>query len=122
MTTLMLVAVVSSSFITLSPEGVVTLLAAVAADFRPPLQLLNLFDVLILVNSTCNFFLYYTMNRQFRRTFQRLWAVVVARGGGGNIAGNGYTTTGQSGVFTDHNNKSETKHVFHNQPTLSSRC
>lgn len=116
MTTLMLVAVVSSSFITLSPEGVITLIVSLH-KYRPPKQLLNLFDLLIMVNSACNFVLYYTMNRQFRITFKRL----LSRDGGSTGGGGYAATTGQSGVFTDYN-KSETKHVFHNTPTLTSRC
>lgn len=76
-TTVMLTSIVICSFITQSPEGFLTMIAATSFGDRGisvviPYHLLTLFDLLVLINSTINFVLYLTMSTQFRDAFKNL--------------------------------------------------
>jgi len=70
-TTRMLLAIVILFLITELPQGVVMILSSVNSQFTDGiyLNLGDLFDIMVLVNSAVNFLLFCTMSRQFRQTF-----------------------------------------------------
>jgi len=70
-TTRMLLAIVILFLITELPQGVVMILSSVNSQFTNGiyLNLGDLFDIMVLVNSAVNFLLFCTMSRQFRQTF-----------------------------------------------------
>jgi len=80
-TTLMLVVVVLSFVLTELPQGVLALASAVDQrvfdNVYVPLG--DVWDVLVLVNSSANFILYCSMSAQFRSTFKRVFSVVFDR-------------------------------------------
>lgn len=75
-TTAMLVAVVLTFVATELPPGVIALWSGfdskIFDDIYVPLG--DVWDILVLVNSSVNFVLYCTMSRQFRRTFNKMFA------------------------------------------------
>lgn len=74
-TTLMLLAVVVLFLITELPQGIMTILNLVVADFYQTtyMPLGDLFDITALCNNAINFVLYCTMSTQFRQTFHAIF-------------------------------------------------
>ncbi|ESO95643.1 hypothetical protein LOTGIDRAFT_160192 [Lottia gigantea] len=74
-TTMMLVLVVLTFVITELPQGILALISAVNTDFfsRVYVNLGDLMDLLVLINSAVNFILYCIMSQQFRNTFKSLF-------------------------------------------------
>jgi len=81
-TTLMLVVVVLSFVLTELPQGVLALASAVDQrvfdNVYVPLG--DVWDVLVLINSSANFILYCAMSAQFRSTFKRVFSLCFDRG------------------------------------------
>jgi len=76
-TTSMLVAVVLCFVVTEMPQGVLAFLSGVDERIFDAVytQLGDVWDIVVLINSSVNFLLYCTMSRQFRGTF---WELFVA--------------------------------------------
>ena len=81
-TTLMLIVVVLSFVLTELPQGVLALASAVDRrvfdNVYVPLG--DVWDVLVLINSSVNFILYCSMSAQFRSTFKRVFSVQCGHG------------------------------------------
>ena len=77
----MLVVVVLSFVLTELPQGVLALASAVDQRVfdHVYVPLGDVWDVLVLVNSSVNFILYCTMSAQFRRTFGHIFSVQLDR-------------------------------------------
>ncbi|KAK6177407.1 hypothetical protein SNE40_015514 [Patella caerulea] len=74
-TTMMLVTVVLFFVITELPQGILALISAVNKEFwdKVYVNLGDLMDILVLINSAVNFILYCIMSQQFRNTFKSLF-------------------------------------------------
>ena len=88
-TTLMLVVVVLSFVLTELPQGVLALASAVDPRIfeNVYVPLGDVWDVLVLVNSSANFILYCAMSAQFRSTFKRVFGFRSDRGAHPQIDG-----------------------------------
>ena len=98
-TTAMLVLVVLSVVVTEFPQGVLAFLSGVDAYIfeHVYVPLGDVFDILVLVNSSANFILYCIMSAQFRKTFCEVFfcaATGVQRGKNGFGSG-AYSATNQ---------------------------
>jgi len=78
----MLVVVVLSFVLTELPQGVLALASAVDQRIfdNVYVPLGDVWDVLVLINSSANFILYCSMSAQFRATFKRVFSVHSDRG------------------------------------------
>lgn len=79
----MIIIILLSFLITEIPSGLLGMLALfLGMDFYRFcfLNLITLLDILLLINAASNFFVYYTMSKQFRDTFNKLFGCYNQRG------------------------------------------
>jgi len=73
----MLVLVVLSFVVTEMPQGILAFLSGINNDIFEEVYvpLGDIFDILVLINSSANFILYCIMSAQFRKTFREVFCV-----------------------------------------------